>query len=294
MIENLMENQKQIFDFWENFFKKSNSQKIDNPFLKMDKTTDIYKDFYDFYNNFYKNFLSSGQSYDFTNFQKMFSDFQNNYSNIVLKIMGIDNITPDKIFENFYNQFAGLNLFSPIVEFLKNNNNIPQNFNYGTFENLLKMPSFWLTRELNELIKEVIKNLLEYSKKVEEFRETIANQSKKGFDLFLNEIKSQPYIIDFDKFFKNWVNSNEKIFQDFFKSEEYGILLKNLISSGAKLKKSLDKYTFQLLKDSNIATKQELDRASKEIYLLKKELKSIKDSIKELEEKISIMGEESK
>jgi seryl-tRNA synthetase len=134
--------------------------------------------------------------------------------------------------------------------------------------------------------------LLEYNKKIQEFKDVMSKQNKKGFELFLEEVKKQPQSNDFDSFFKKWINSNDEIFQDFFKSKEYGELLKNLIKSGAKLRSSLDKYTQQVLKESNIATKHELDRAYKEIYQLKKELKSIKSKLSDLEGNIITLKKE--
>ncbi len=310
MFENLMENQKKMFEMWQNFFQKSSEpstninpfflpQDVANPFLKMSKSSEIYKDFFNFYENFQKSFMLPENNYNFANFQKLFSSFQDNYSNIILKIMGLDEITPAKILENFTKQYSGLELFGPIQDALKLNdfNKLFENFysnNLGTFETFLKMPSFWLTREINDLIKEVINNLLEYTKKVEEFREVISKQTNKGFEIFLEEIKKQPQLNDFDEFFKKWINSNEKIFHDFFKSKEYGELLGNLLKAGTNLKTSIDKYTYQILKESNIATKFELDRAYKEIYTLKKELKNMKNKINELESKISKKREENK
>jgi class III poly(R)-hydroxyalkanoic acid synthase PhaE subunit len=307
MLENLMENQKKMFEMWQDFFKKSEPEKqenifslpsdLANPFFKMNKSTDIFKDFYSFYENFQKSFLKPNETYDFADFQKLFAKFQENYSNIIFKIMGIDEITPIKIFDNFTKQFGGLDLFAPIKNVLDTGDISKwfesfSNANYGTFENFLKMPSFWVTREINDLIKEVINNLLEYNKKIQEFKDVMSKQNKKGFELFLEEVKKQPQSNDFDSFFKKWINSNDEIFQDFFKSKEYGELLKNLIKSGAKLRSSLDKYTQQVLKESNIATKHELDRAYKEIYQLKKELKSIKSKLSDLEGNIITLKKE--
>ncbi len=310
MLENLMENQKKMFEMWQDFFKQpektekkenffSFPEEIANPFFKMNKSAEIYKDFFSFYENFQKSFFNPAATYDFTNFQKLFSDFQENYSNIILKVMGIDEITPQKVFENFTKQFGGLEIFNPIKNALNFNdiNKLYENFtgaNYGTFENFLNMPSFWLTREINDLIKEVINNLIEYNKKIEEFRNIINSQAQKGYELFIEEIKNQPQISDFDEFFKKWINSNEQIFQEFFKSKEYGEMLKNLISAGAKLKSSLDKYTYQVLKETNIATKSELDRAYKEIYQLKKDMKTLSAKLDKLESAISKKEEANK
>jgi polyhydroxyalkanoate synthesis regulator phasin len=61
--------------------------------------------------------------------------------------------------------------------------------------------------------------------------------------------------------------------------------LSEYTKTSAKLKSSLDEYTFAILKDSNIATKTELDRAYKDIYNLKKEVRELKKIIKQKEDK---------
>ena len=286
MLENLIETQKKMFDMWQDFMKspaQSLTGETMNPFLKMNQSVDTFKDFYQFFENFQKNFTAPTNFYSFPDFKELFSKFQQDYSNIIFKIMGISDITPEKLLENFTKNFTGINLFQPLTDYLKNFKfSMP---NTGSFEEMLKMPSFWLTREFNDIVKELVNNLIEYSKKVEEFRERINEQSKKAFEKFLSDIKEQPEIEDFDKFFKKWVDANENIFQEFFKSKEYGETLKNLLKTGARLKASIDKYTQQVLKESNIATKYEIDRAYRDIYNLKKEIKALKKKISELEKK---------
>jgi class III poly(R)-hydroxyalkanoic acid synthase PhaE subunit len=159
--------------------------------------------------------------------------------------------------------------------------NLPY-YNFGIFEKLFQIPSFGLTREYNDLVKTLFNDYQNYNKQVEKFKNIIAEQTKIGFEKFLQDIQKHPDIKDFDTFFKKWISKNEEIFHNFFKSNEYGTVLKELIKSGSQLKTSMNRYISTILKDTNIATKYELDRANEEIYNLKKEIKNIKKTLKEL------------
>jgi len=62
---------------------------------------------------------------------------------------------------------------------------------------------------------------------------------------------------------------------------------KELIDAMVKFRKSMDEFTYMVLKETNIATKWELDRAYRDIYNLKKEIKNLKKEIEELKNKNS-------
>ena len=290
MNNEFMESQKRIFEQWTDYFKQNSQdtftppnweQFFSNPFASLNNTNNIFNELNKFYQDFQKSF-SQKPTEDITKiFDDFIKQFSDNYNKLIFEMLGLPDYSSNPFgnFQDFWNNF---NIFSSFnnIDFLKNLT--PQHF--GIFEKMFQLPSFGLTREYIELIKTVFNDYKNYMEQVDKFKRILSEQTKKGFELFLNDIKQQSVLDDFDTFFNKWVQKNEEVFQDFFKTEEYGTLLKELISAGAKFKKSIDEYYEAILKGTNIATKYELDRAYKEIYALKKAVKELKKQIKQLSE----------
>ena len=245
----------ELWKSWENFYSTLSTFNFFQP-------QNAYQDFMNFFKNFQENMLNQKYFPDFSNFQETFKKFQKQYAEMVFKNFGLNTLNFMKL-----NSFFDLSKFKELP-FLK--------------KEFLTFPSFGLTREYIDNYKALIRNYEEYIEKLEKFREAISNKAKEGFEKFIENIKDTNIFQDFDQAFKKWVEINENIFQDYFKSEEYGRMLKEVINATVKVRKSMDELTYRILKETNIATKWELDRAYKDIYDLKKEVKNLKKELEEL------------
>ncbi len=266
-----------------------------DPFGKLKETTDVYKNFFEFYNNFNKSFFNPPVPYNLDKFQEMIKDYQKKYTDIIFNLMGLNTKTSLKeIFEQFtksYNLiFPDSTYLQPIKNWIdlieKENEKIfEQILNNEEIEKFLKSPPLGLTREFVELVKKVMKSFIDYLKKLHNFRKTFQKISEESFEKFIETLKEEykkgEKFDSFDKLFKRWIDVNEEIFIKYFKSKEYCEALGEYIKGVSNLKKSIDEYVYVILKDTNIATKTELDRAYKEIYELKKELRALKKILKE-------------
>ncbi len=254
----MFQDYKQLFDNWQKMVGLQPPQV--NPFNPFFQQTDIYQEFANFYKNLQNNMMNVS---DFFNFQDSIKKIQQQYTDMVFKFIGLNSMNLMGINNKFLN-FDMFKNFLPIQE------------------EFLKTPAFGLTREYVEAYKKLVENYKVYTEKMEEFRTAISEKAKEGFEKFLKNFNFE----DFDKAFKKWIQINEDIFQEYFKSEEYCLMQKELISAMLKFKKSMDEFTYMILKETNIATKWELDRAYKDLYNLKKEVKSLKREIKELKEEL--------
>ncbi len=283
-------------NMFSSFFSNSD---FTNPFLKLQETGNVYKNLFDFFQNFTTSFLKPEEVYDFNKFEKLFKDFQEQYVNNVKSAFGFGNLTSH---EDFFKQFTknfGINIFGdsiykPFMEYLKNfdftNDKVLESIlSNEEIEKYLNSPAIGLTREYIETIKQVIKNYIDYLKQMKIFEKEVTEKGKESYEEFVKEIfeliKKGETLEEFDKIFKKWVDINETIFQEYFRSEEFTDFLSKYSKTSAKLRKSLDKYTYEVLKNSNIATKTELDRAYKDIYILKKEIKTLKKLLENKEGK---------
>ena len=270
-----------------------------DPLFKLKDTGNIYKEMFDFFNRFNNVFLNPDKSSDLDSFNKYFKKFQETYVNQIKSSLGlVFPSTPEDFFNKFSSGF-GINLFEtgffkPLTDYMKKFSVTGDNFfemlnSNEEFKRFLNSPSMGLTREFVEIIKEVIKNYIEYVKQLKTFEKEVSEKGKESFEKFVEEImnavKKGENLEDFDKVFKKWININESVFQEYFRSKEFVAFLSEYTKTSAKLKSSIDEYTFAVLKDSNIATKTELDRAYKDIYNLKKEVRELKKILKQKEDK---------
>ncbi|GEM_PF-4063980 len=303
-MDNFTEMQKKFFEMWQNSFKPNNYKYFDlssiqrdmfTPYFQIDKGTQVYTDLFSFYKNFNDAFFKRENKLDVFDYQNLFKNFQKNYNDIVLKIFNLSDLTPEKVFNDFTKPFSDMNIYNNLKFFIENsesNLGVLNNFskvNFEFFDDMLKLPSIGLTREYNDMIKNIVEDFKAYMGNVEKFKAIINKESEKGFQDFINEIIKHPNIENFDEFFKKWVNKNESVFHSFFKSKDFGSTLGELVKAGSKLKLSLDRYTYEVLKDSNIATKTELDRAYKELYIVKQDNQEIRKEIKELKDIIKTL-----
>ena len=298
--------QKNFFDSFSKFYQPKESfsnffpgfDYID-PLSKLKDTGDVYKGLSDLFNGFYNTFFKKNESFDFNDFSNYYKEYQEKYIAQIKNNFGLGFLSsPDELFNKFANSF-GISmfqdsLFKPINDYLKNFNiGGDKMFQFLTsneeLEKFLNSPPIGLTREFIETVKQVVKNYIEYIKQLKIFENDISEKGKESFEKFVKEIseliKNGENIEDFDKVFKKWVEINENIFQDYFRSKEFVTFLSEYTKVSAKLKHSLDEYTFTILKNTNIATKTELDRAYKDIYNLKKEIKELKKRLEKKEDK---------
>ena len=251
----MFQNFNDLMKGWQNLYSTPNSFNLFQP-------QNPYQDFMNFFKNFQENMLNQKYFPNFVSFQETFKKYQDQYAEMVFKNFGLNNLN-----------FMGLNSFFDLSKFKE----LP-----FFKDDFLASPSLGLTREYIDAYKTLIKNYKEYLEKNEKFREAISKKAKEGFEKFIENAKDTNIFEDFDKAFKKWIEINENIFQDYFKSEEYVTMLKEVINATVKFRKSMDEFTYRMLKETNIATKWELDRAYKELYDLKKEIKNIKKEIQEL------------
>ena len=72
--------------------------------------------------------------------------------------------------------------------------------------------------------------------------------------------------------YNEWLSTFKATYDKFFRTEEFSKLLANLLDKSLDMRKATDNLLQELLKRSNIPTRQEIDELQREIYELKKEL----------------------
>lgn len=90
----------------------------------------------------------------------------------------------------------------------------------------------------------------------------------------------------FNEFYQFWWKTNEDVYGQMLGSEDFTKLLGEVLRQGLIFKKQLDDLSDQIIRFTNIPTKQDMDEIYKTIYELKKEVRSQRRSIKNLEQRL--------
>ena len=88
----------------------------------------------------------------------------------------------------------------------------------------------------------------------------------------------------FNEFYQFWWKTNEDVYSQMLGSEDFTKLLGEVLRQGLIFKKQLDDLSDQIIRFTNLPTKQDMDEIYKTIYELKKEVRSQRRSIKNLEQ----------
>jgi poly[(R)-3-hydroxyalkanoate] polymerase subunit PhaE len=157
-------------------------------------------------------------------------------------------------------------------------------------DQVLSMPGVGYSRETQDKIQEAIKlwanyldNYHEYHSvmtklnhdALEKMRKKILRMTKKG-----EEINSMRQIYDL------WVESNEKVYNDYVFTEEYSELNGRLVNSLMAFKKQSHEITEDTLSAMNMPTSSDMNELERRHYELRKQVKKMEFEIRDLQKQL--------
>jgi BMFP domain-containing protein YqiC len=280
-------------------------------FNSMLKSTELYTKLYDMWQPFLQN-MPKGAGVDAESLKKMFDPA--GYKEIVDKMFGFapaNNLT--ELFEqasrNIHNYFHAtrqmgdsyLNAFGKERDLLEGM--MPSGAGYinemyrGLYNNFRQsmMPFFRLAAPGNEqeqldTMFDLQEKLVNYSVKQNEMQYLIYTNAGKAWnnvmDLLRTRAEEKKEYANFQEFYAEWSDINEKIFINLFSTEEFSRLQGEVIGLSLDLKKGFETQMEAMLQPFPVVLRSQMEEVYRNNYELRKELRALAKTVKELQNKV--------
>ena len=167
-----------------------------------------------------------------------------------------------------------------------------------TFGALMKSPAFGISRDDIEQNSKMVDSLINFLVTSSEFFTNISgvvnDNSKKAFETYFELLQEGTEPKTFNEFYEFWSSKIEEALNEYFYTDEFTKLISVTVDSIMEFKIESDKAVEKLLENLPIVTNSEIDNVYKNVYLLKKEVRSLKDEIEELKETVNVKEEKTK
>ncbi len=162
----------------------------------------------------------------------------------------------------------------------------------ATMGKALKAPSMGYSREFIDNFNKTLDAYFQFQAAMTEyealFMQTGQKASEKVFAR-LSEFRGKEVSPEtFKEFYRVWWTINEDTYQELFMAPVFLNLLQEVLRRGLTFRKVLDSFTDQLIEQTNLPSKKDMDEIYRAIYDLKKEIRWQARSIRQIEEHLGI------
>ena len=155
-----------------------------------------------------------------------------------------------------------------------------------TFGVLVKSPVVGSSRELIEQNNKAVDSMVDMLISVSEFMTKALSvgykYSQEVFEEYLDSVDKGEDPKTFNEFYKMWSKHVENAIENYFYTDEFSKLIAKAADSYMIFKIESDKLIEKSLSDSPIVTKSEVDNVYKNVYELRREVRSLKKELEEL------------
>jgi len=92
----------------------------------------------------------------------------------------------------------------------------------------------------------------------------------------------------YKELYKLWCNTNEEVYQEVSRSEEFVALARQMVEQGLLLRQELDEISDHVLKFTNFPSKKDMDEIYRAIYETKRDLREARKRVTELEKQLAM------
>lgn len=300
IIENYFENNKTMLDFWNKFFEDPQ-----NIWSKMNEGVKAYQGIYKLWNQ-----VTEQTALDSKTALKIYNEWQDQYSDY-MKNSYIPNL-PEYMrdlaakFTDMAGTYRGaVNTFwKPWIEteaemkekLFSSLLNDPQAYldflhiiqkNYDeSFSKLMTNPMFGKDRESLELQRKSIDKYIKFSIALNEFNTRIyqiyLDATKQVMDDYVKMYAEGTQPKTFEEFYKYWTSQVNNAYDKIFFSDDFSKLVGHTVEAMTKFKKESDKVVEDYLRYVPVPKQSEMDSLYKNVYELKKEVRTLKADINSL------------
>lgn len=155
-----------------------------------------------------------------------------------------------------------------------------------TFGILVKSPVVGSSRELLEQNNRAVDSMVDMLISVSEFITKALSvgykNSQEVFEEYFDSVDKGEDPKTFNEFYKMWSKHVENAIEKYFYTDEFSKLIAKAADSYMIFKIEYDKLIEKSLSDSPIVTKSEVDNVYKNVYELRREVRSLKKELEEL------------
>jgi len=159
-----------------------------------------------------------------------------------------------------------------------------------TLGKALRSPSLGYAREFVQRVNETLDAYVHYNVALAQyfapFYQSGMHAAEKVFQR-LSEFKGKEITPEtFREFYRIWWTVNEDVYNQMFGSEEFTKLMGEVLRQGLLFRKQLDDLSDEIIKFTNLPTKQDMDEIYRAIYDLRKEVRWQRRAIRDLEQHV--------
>ncbi|MDI6874210.1 MAG: poly(R)-hydroxyalkanoic acid synthase subunit PhaE [Actinomycetota bacterium] len=156
-----------------------------------------------------------------------------------------------------------------------------------SYGRLLRMPAMGYYRESMEKYAKTMDSLNEFGIALAEFYAALQGAGIKGFERLRERMASMREeggdgLMSFRDFYRLWWQTNEDIYVDLFRTEEFSRLLGQLVDKGMEFRSAFQAYVEEISKELPFPNRSEMDHLYRTLDRLKREVRSLKKELREM------------
>lgn len=148
------------------------------------------------------------------------------------------------------------------------------------FQKFLNIPALGITRFYQERMNKTMEAYASFQSSLSDFFQLLRIPLEEASDAFQEEMSQavrygRDNVHDHQELYRRWIEKLEKYYMSLLKSQRYTEALGKTLSSLCEYRKAREQFLLDILKEWPIATTQDVDEISKDLYLLKKRVKKL-------------------
>ncbi len=156
-----------------------------------------------------------------------------------------------------------------------------------SFGRLLRAPVMGYYREAQEKFIHTMDSFNEFNIVLSEFYASLQGAGVKGFEKLQERLAAMqtggtPEPMSFRELYRLWWQTNEDIYVELFRTEEFSRLLGQLVDKGMQFRRDFQAYVEEATKELPFPNRSEMDHLYKTLDRLKREVRALKKELKEL------------
>lgn len=156
-----------------------------------------------------------------------------------------------------------------------------------SFGRIARMPAMGYYRESVEKYSKAMDSLADFNVVLADFYASVANAGRQGMQKLSERLaeaaaSGEGGPSSFRELYRVWWQTNEEIYIELFRTEEFSRLLGELVGRGMTFRESYQAYVEEVTKELPFPNRSEMDGLYKTVYDLRKEVRRLKREVAEL------------
>lgn len=153
-----------------------------------------------------------------------------------------------------------------------------------SFGRLLRAPAMGYYREAAEKLVQAVDSLNEFNLVLAEFYASLQGAGSKGLERLQERLASMQEEgkggpMSFRDLYRLWWQTNEDIYIELFRTEEFSRLLGSLVDRGMQFRRAFQAYVEEITKELPFPNRSEMDHLYKTVDRLKRDVRSLKKEL---------------